>query len=123
MAIMASYFVMRFLRSFHGAEGGDRPPAGGPLREAEAREALRLEMMRRSVGAQEAERQRIARELHDETGQALTALGLGLARHRERRQQRPRPGCPERAPAGEPGDELAQRAPAADRRLASVTPG
>ena len=40
---------------------------------------VRGELLHRVVSAQEAERQRIARELHDGTGQTLTALGLGLA--------------------------------------------
>jgi signal transduction histidine kinase len=43
---------------------------------AEAREAL----MRQLVAAQEAERQRIARELHDQMGQHIVALSLGIAR-------------------------------------------
>ena len=40
--------------------------------------ALRGELFQRTVRAQEAERQRLARDLHDSTGQTLTALGLGL---------------------------------------------
>ena len=42
------------------------------------REALRKQLLRRVISAQEDERKRIARELHDDTSQALAALGMGV---------------------------------------------
>jgi signal transduction histidine kinase len=39
---------------------------------------IQRDAMRHIVGAQELERKRLARELHDETGQALTSILLGL---------------------------------------------
>ncbi len=47
----------------------------------------RATLMREMVAAQERERQRIARELHDQMGQHIVALSLGLARLSQLRQQ------------------------------------
>jgi signal transduction histidine kinase len=54
------------------------------------RETLRQELLRHIVIAQEEERARISRELHDETAQILTALSLDLASLKDISKKQPK---------------------------------
>ena len=56
-----------------------------------SRSVSRATRLRRVVSAQELERERLARELHDETGQALTSILLGLKSVEDAAERRPMP--------------------------------
>src|SRR6266498_2777376 len=58
----------------------ERAAARAELAAAREREWLREEMLAGVIGAQEAERARVARDLHDEIGQDLTSVLLGVRR-------------------------------------------
>jgi signal transduction histidine kinase len=59
------------------------------LQALEQQEEIRRELLRHTVQAQEDERARIARELHDETSQILAAITLELATLRELAKRKP----------------------------------
>lgn len=92
----------RVLTPGHPSEASDLAVALNAM--AGRLENERRDSTRRVLGAQEGERVRIARELHDEVGQQPTALlrRTGVARRRAPRGARPalggagRPGAPER---------------------------
>ena len=88
-------------------------------------ERVARDTVRRVVDAQESERRRLALELHDETGQALTSILLGVrsirAAQSDEEAERAEADCAKPGRAGAPGRTRARRrAPAGSaRRLRS----
>lgn len=58
--------------------------------ELKQKEEVRIKLLEKVINAQEEERKRIARELHDETSQSLTSLLLGLSVLSENRDEQER---------------------------------
>jgi signal transduction histidine kinase len=79
VACVAAIFIIRTLRAFEVENRGQiETLQNSQTIERQQLEELRSELLHQTVKAQESERQRIASELHDEIGQTLTALGMGL---------------------------------------------
>ena len=80
MACIAAVGIISSLRAFEEETSRRIETLSKAQRQEEKRlDELRDELLHRTVRAQELERQRIAQELHDELGQTLTALGMGLS--------------------------------------------
>ena len=79
MACLIAIFIIRSLRAIEVMTSLQLEELReNKIRDTQKLHELNAELLHRTVRAQEAVRQRIARELHDDTGQVLTALSLGL---------------------------------------------
>lgn len=91
MAILITYGLLRASQAMEKERHTQQLTIQQSRLEAlEKQEEIRRELLRHTVQAQEDERARIARELHDETSQVLTAFTLELATLRELTFQRPK---------------------------------
>ena len=132
LSVAPLHRLMALMRSVDVLQPGRRLNASGTAEVAEVitvfnatlerLEEERRASMRRVLSAQEAERRRIAQELHDQIGQNLTAVVLEL----KRLQGRVEPGGPRRWPTPRSSPARASRscagsATSCDRRRSTIS--